>query len=488
MENETIVAQCTPKGPGAIALIRMSGQDAISIADKISQLASGKKLSCAETHTINYGWVIDKNNKNVDQVLFLLMRGPQTFTGQDTVEITCHNNPFIIEKIISKAIENGARIAQSGEFSKRAFLNGKVDLVQAEAINELIHSQTQMALKNSLAQLEGSLSAWVNNIQEDLLRAMSLSEASFEFIDEEENMEFGIQIKQIVDKTLKIIEKLKITFNKQQQIRQGIRIAIIGSVNAGKSSLFNSLLNQKRAIVTNIAGTTRDVIEAGMYKNGNYQTIIDTAGLRQTDNIIEQEGIKKSFEQAQKADIILLVYDGSTKLSTSEKKIYNDIVDTYKNKVIIVQNKIDLSPLILGSIQFGLQAKSLTMHGELTGPEWRKVPYRRKSGRTESCYPILVSSLENKNIHLLEQEINKKIKSLFSQIESPFLLNQRHYNILLSLKNKLNNIIPMLSEPIAYELVSYHLKETLENISELSGKTITEQSMNKIFNEFCIGK
>ena len=226
------------------------------------------------------------------------MRSPKTFTGQDTVEITCHNNQFIIEEIINLAIANGARLAQQGEFTKRAVFNGKIDLVQAEAINELIHAQTQLALKQSLAQLTGSFSHCLASLEKELLKALALSEASFEFLDEE--MDFAPQIQALISSLQNTITGIKKTFNQQQQIRQGIRIAIIGSVNAGKSSLFNALLNQDRAIVSAIAGTTRDAIEAGVYTKGNYWTLVDTAGLRQTHDIIEQEGIKRSLKRHKK--------------------------------------------------------------------------------------------------------------------------------------------------------------------------------------------
>jgi len=454
-DYETIIAQCTPTGSGAIALIRMSGVDAIKIASQISRLSSGKLLSDCKTHTIEYGHVVDKNNNTIDQVLFLLMHAPKTFTGHNTVEITCHNNPFIIQNIIDRAIKSGARLAQNGEFTKRAFLNQKIDLVQAEAIHELIHSQTQTALKSSLAQLEGSLSSWITNIEQDILKAFSLSESSFEFI-EDEDVEFGPQIKDILEKNIDIIKELKNTFNTQKQIREGIRIAIIGSVNAGKSSLFNTLLKQQRAIVTNIAGTTRDSIEASIIRNDNFITLVDTAGLRQADNIVEKEGITRSFDEAKKADIIILVFDVSRELTGEEREVYQNLIDQYKNKIIFVHNKADIK----------LNEKNLL--GNYT--------------------PIEISSINNKNINILENKIDTKIAKLFSHIESPFLLNQRQYNLLTGLKNKLEEIIPLLKQEIDYEIVSYHLKDALSYLSEFTGKTVSEKSMDLIFKQFCIGK
>jgi tRNA modification GTPase len=453
--EQTIIAQCTPQGSGAIALLRLSGNNAFTVANAISKLPNNKTIDSQPTHTIHYGWVIDNNGLSIDQVLFLLMRAPHTFTGDDTVEITCHNNPFIIQNIIQAALTAGARVAQEGEFSRRAVGNNKINIIQAEAINDLIHANTQLALKQSLSQLQGSLTQWVTSIEKQLIKALAFSDASFEFLDEE-NMEFNIQITGIINTLLATIGNLKSTFNQQQQIRNGIRIAIIGSVNAGKSSLFNALLDQQRSIVTSIAGTTRDAIEAGLYKNNNYWTLIDTAGLRTTNDFIEQMGIIRSHEQAQKADIILLVFDGSQQLTAAETDIYQELINNYNDKLIIVINKTDLpqhnNPLIA-----------------------HKTVYSS-------------SSHNKKSITAIENAIQEKINLLFTSIGSPFLLNQRHYNNLLSLEQKLTTVFTMLAEKPSYELISYHLNDALAALSELTGKTISEAGMDAVFREFCVGK
>ena len=453
-DTDTIIALCTPHGSGAVALLRLSGNNSIEIADAISKLASNKKLTDLPSHTIHYGWIIDKHGTHIDQVLFLLMHAPNTFTGQNTVEITCHNNPFIIEAIIQRAISCDARLALGGEFTKRAVLNNKIDLIQAEAIDELIHANTQLALKQSLAQLQGSFTNWISHIEHDLTKALALSEASFEFIDEED-MEFGVQINNIINKTLKTIVGLKKTFDQQQHIRQGIRIAIIGLVNAGKSSLFNTLLNKDRAIVTNIAGTTRDSIEAGLYQDGNYWTLVDTAGLRHTNDIIEQSGIKRSFDEAQQADIVLLVFDGSHTVNNDELKIYNQLIKQYQHKIITIINKTDL-------------------------------PQKNKNPRLKNT--INISSKTKKNIDLVESAIQEKITTLFQSIESPFLLNKRQFNLLLGLEKKIIELQPMLKHDIQYELISVHLTDALAHIAELTGKTISEAGMDAVFREFCVGK
>ncbi len=454
-DEETIIAQCTPQGQGAIALLRICGLDAIAITSKISALSTSKSLDALPSHTIHHGWIIDRNHKKIDQVLFLLMHGPRTFTGQHTVEITCHNNPFIIQDIIECAIAAGARLAQQGEFTKRAVLNNKIDLIQAEAINEVIHANTQQALKSSLEQLEGSFSSWIHTLEQHLVKALAFSEASFEFIDEA--MEFGDTIRDIIKNILHTIESLKITFNQQQHIRNGIRIALIGSVNAGKSSLFNALLNQSRAIVTPIAGTTRDVIECGTYRYGTYITLVDTAGLRQTDDVIEQEGIKRSYEQAELADIVILVCDGSRSLSALETEAYRSIASQHASKIIHVINKSDQ-------------------------------PIHPTSNLTTQINALSVSAISKHNLALLEHYIEEKISTLFTQNQSPFLLNRRQYTLLLDVEKKLQVICDMLESSIEYELLSYHIQETLTQLSELTGKTISEQGMDAVFRQFCIGK
>ncbi len=454
-EQETIIAQCTPKGSGALALLRISGDNAFDIATKMSILASSSSINNVQSHTVHYGWIRDDKGAHIDQVLFIVMHAPKTFTGQNVVEITCHNNPFLIDGIIKQAIMHGARLAQEGEFSKRAFLHGKIDLVQAEAINELIHASTQSALKQALSQLEGTFSHWINGLEKELIKNLALSDASFEFIDEE--MEFGKRILESLENILTSMITLKQAFNQQQQIRQGIRIALLGAVNAGKSSLFNALVKKNRAIVSEVAGTTRDTLEAGLYKNGFYMTYVDTAGLRETNDSIEQEGIKRSFQEGQQADIILLIIDSSRLITAQETTIYQELYTLYAPKIIVIENKSDKA---LPKQSFSLPFNALK-----------------------------TTAKSNETIEQLETIVEQKIATLFSHLESPFLLNQRQFNLLLSLEQKLFTIKPLLETSfVEYEIISYHLKEALENITELSGKTVSEQGMDAIFREFCIGK
>lgn len=452
-DEQTIVAQCSPKGTGAIALLRLSGSNAIEIADKIAKLPDKKTLADQATHTIHYGTVVDTQTTPIDKVLFLLMRGPQTFTGQDTVEITCHNNPFIIEAIIQSSIQVGARLAQEGEFTKRAVLNNKIDLLQAEAINELIHANSQQALKQSLAQLQGSFSHRIKHIEKNLVTALAYTDASFEFLDEE-HLGFGQIIEKVIETVLADIQLLMQSFDQQKQIREGIRIALIGSVNAGKSSLFNALVGDNRAIVTEQPGTTRDVIEVGFYDEGFYWTLIDTAGLRQTADIIEKEGIKRSFSEAHKADIILLVIDNSRPMLKEEQEIYEAMYRDFHPKIIVIHNKIDLPT----------QAPRLFADFIASTPT-----------DLSTIQPIALA-------------IRHKITELFRSLQSPYLLNKRQYTLLLHLQKTLLGLKSFLTGDIAYELVAYHLNEALAHCTEITGKSVSNLALDAVFREFCIGK
>lgn len=451
--EQTIVAQATPAGSGAIAMIRLSGQDVIKISSQFLKLPAKQILSAQLSHTVHYGHVIDQAQEMVDEVMLTIMHAPKTFTGEHTIEITCHNNPFIIQKIINLAISQGARLAQKGEFTQRAFLNGKIDLTQAEAINSLIHAHTETALKKSLAQLSGSLEAWSLQIERSLLKCIAWSEASFEFIEEE--IDFAPQIKNELADVLALIANAQQSNQAQQQIKDGLRVAIIGSVNAGKSSLFNSLIHKERAIVTPIAGTTRDVIEAGVYTEQNYLTFVDTAGLRQTDDQIEALGIAKSFNEAKSADIILLVFDLSRAITPAELAVYQALWTEFSDKIILVGNKID-------------QMQLLQLPANLANL-------------------ILVSTQNKTGLSALTQAINHKIGLIMAQDTTPFLLNQRQFNILSAVGQMIKQILTMTSQP-EYEIISLHLNEVLQMLANLSGKSITEKSMDTIFREFCVGK
>lgn len=466
-DDQAIVALCTPRGSGAIALIRISGKNAISVATQISRLSSGQSLSTQSTHTIHHGHVIDPQSGNViDEVLFLLMHGPRTFTGHDTVEITSHNNPFIIEQIINHAVSCGARPARQGEFTKRSFLSGKIDLIQAEAIHDLITSQTEAALRQSMSTLQGSLSQALHMIENEIVNLLSYVEASFEFLDEEQrDFSFDDSIQARTEQILSLISDLKSNFTHAKQVKEGVRVAILGSVNAGKSTLFNALLKKERAIVADIAGTTRDSIESGMFIHGNFWLLVDTAGMRQTDDIIEQQGIERSFQQAAHADVIILLIDGSTQLTDAEQEQYRFLIHQYGHKIILVFNKIE----------DGL-------------PDCSQEAARALYGKFEAPMCLRISAKQLRGVHSVTDAVDQKIQQLFSQLNSPFLLNQRQYNLLTEIDVRLGNIANSYSDGLHYELIAYNLKDLLEKVSELTGKNVSEKVLDTVFGEFCIGK
>ncbi len=461
-DEQAIVALCTPRGSGALALIRISGSNAYEVVDTFARLSSGQRVQTVPSHTIHYGSVIDHEHGDrcVDTVLFLIMHGPKTFTGQNTVEISCHNNPFIIEHIVTIAVAHGARHAGQGEFSRRAYLNGKIDLVQAEAINELIHAQTEQALVNSLAMLGGSLSQSFRDVEGRLITLLSHVEASFEFLDEEQrDLDFDAAIKHRIDQLCVHIDQLKQQFAQQKQIKEGVRIAIVGITNAGKSTLFNALVGQDRAIVADVAGTTRDSIETSVYRKGTFWLVIDTAGIRQTDDVLEQKGIERSFHEAAGADIIVLLIDPTQSLTEQQRILHQSFIDEHKNKIILVINKIDQVETVTG------------------------LPLMCNDGQYFS-----IAAQSRLGIDVLEKAIEEKIQKIFAQATSPFLLNQRHFNLLTEIEQGLEFIANSYSSSVHYELIAYQLRDLIEKVSELTGKHVTEQTLDAVFKQFCIGK
>ncbi|KKR97339.1 MAG: tRNA modification GTPase MnmE [candidate division TM6 bacterium GW2011_GWE2_41_16] len=461
MDGQTIIALATPQGCGALALIRASGTNVRAQVARMAQLVGKKNLTDVVSHTVHLGYVVDDHKNHIDQVMFTVMDAPRTFTGESSIEISCHNNPFIIEAIIQQGLRVGMRLARPGEFSQRAFEHGKINLLQAEAINELINAQTQTALKMALAQVEGSLSSYVLGIEQALLQTLAYAEASFEFLEQEHD--FAPVIIERLRAIITELDTLKKKYAHEHIIREGIKIALIGTVNAGKSSLFNALLGENRAIVSNIPGTTRDTISASRFSNGQFWTYIDTAGIRISENSIEQEGIKRSYQAAAQADMVILAIDGSTPLQPQLQDLLKDLVKKYESKLIVVLTKTDLDP------QLNPQdiKKLLDLIHE----------------------PITVSSHTTHGLNQLKTKITAIAREIISKAQSPFLLSKRQMDLLDNLNMHLQKVMPLLEhKPVLYELVAHELKSALESLSDLSGKSISERTIQQVFETFCVGK
>jgi len=459
IDNTAIVACCTAQGKGAIALLRICGDNVFSLVDKTVRLASGKKLVHAQTHTIHYGYVLDKEEQHLDQVLFFLMKGPRTFTGQDTIEITCHNNPFIIHALIDRLTACGARIARPGEFTQRAVMNEKMDLLQAEALHELIVAPSRASAQAALRQLEGSLSHVAYAVEQELLTLAVWIEASFEFLDEEQrDIDFRAQVEEKLAHVTQTVQSVLASQSALQILKSGIRIALIGSVNAGKSTLLNALLGTDRAIVSDEAGTTRDTIEAGVQQDGYAWTFIDTAGLRATHNSIEQAGIERSHKEGARADIILLVVDASRAITDDERALYDHVFSLYSEKCILVLTKKEL-------------------------PQQEHAFFDKKSAEK-----IAVSSLTKDGIAHLQEMIKDRVKHLYEASSTPYVLNVRQHNVLSDIERRLAKIESSFRAQVGYELLAIDVRDALTLLTDLTGKGVSEAVMDKVFSSFCVGK
>ena len=460
MVMDTIVASCTAPGAGALALIRFDGLRAREIVAAMAQLPYGKKLSECVSHSIVYGHVVAADATLIDQVLFLIMFGPRTFTGNDVVEITCHNNRFIVDAIIARGCQLGARHARPGEFTQRAVMNGKIDMLQAEALHELIMAPSHAVAMRSLAQLEGSLSHVVTQLQQELFELAAHVEASFEFLEEEHlDLDFTTLILQRIEALLVKLHPLCAGQKQMQQLREGVKIALVGSVNAGKSTLLNALIGRNRAIVSDVPGTTRDSIEASVSEGGYVWTYIDTAGLRITEDAIEQEGIVCSRYEAAAADSIIFVCDGSSEPSADVIAEYTALSELPDKTVIVALTKAD------------------------------KGCFHTWLPKTPEGKVFCMSAHTGTGMNDLREEIVAQVKRVYEGITHPFILNQRQLALLLDVQQLLLRVQRECeSGQLPYELLAAQLHDVLALMTQLSGRSVTEEIMDTVFSTFCIGK
>ena len=457
LNKETIAAISTGLSNSGIGIVRISGDDAFQIIDRIYK--GKKKLSEADSHTIHYGFIKD-GGETVDEVLVSVMRAPRTFTGEDTVEINCHGGVYVVQRVLETVLKNGARPAEPGEFTKRAFLNGKMDLSQAEAVIDVITSKNEYALQSSVSQLRGSVKKKIETMRETLLYHTAFIETA---LDDPEHISVDGYGETLEKELIPIREELKKLIDSAGNgriIKEGIQTVILGKPNAGKSSLLNVLSGRERAIVTEIEGTTRDVLEEQIHLNGLNLNMIDTAGIRQTEDVVEKIGVEKAREYAESADLIIYVADASRKLDENDREIAQIIAG---KKVVVLLNKSDLEPV-------------------LTREELRTF--------LEDEFPVIeVSAKEEKGIRELEQQL----KTMFLSGDLSFndevmITNMRQKSALQDAYMSLRKVQESIEDQMPEDFYSIDLMDAYEALGSITGETIGEDLVNEIFSKFCMGK
>lgn len=448
--GETIAAIATPPGEGGIAVIRISGHEALSITQKIF---SGSVRNY-KTHTAHFGKILDAEGKLVDEGLILVMHGPKSYTGEDTVEIQCHGGSLVTRRVLETVLRAGARAAQPGEFTFKAFMNGKLDLAQAEAVQELIHARNEFALSAAEQHLQGALSKQISAFQKELVDIAAILEAWVDF--PEEGLEFASleEVIAILEQTRDKMQKLANSFHDGKIIHEGLSLCLAGPPNVGKSSLMNALLGKERAIVTDIPGTTRDILEEEMRLGGLHFRLVDTAGIRETDEIIEQEGIRRTRRAMKAADLILLVLDLSRPLTETDHALLSSAPS---EKTVLVWNKCDLP------------------HVELP-----KLPLE---------HTVKISAKTGEGLDQLRDAIHHVIwlKGPPSK-EELLITNLRHQQALLGAIDSCNQLIRGLQENVSPEFLSSDMRKILSELGTILGTNITEDILSAIFSKFCIGK
>ena len=457
--EETIAAISTPFGESGIGIVRISGSSAEPIARKLFK--TKKDQSYFISHHFHYGEIIDNQSGNpVDEVLIVLMKSPKTYTKEDVVEIHCHGGYFILQKVLELVLKEGARMAQPGEFTKRAFLSGRIDLTQAEAVIDLIRAKTQTSLEIANQQLRGWLYKEMAQLKAQTIEHLALIEAHIDFPEEEiEPIAFG-ELKRDMERMIHQVEEWIASYEEGRIFREGISCAIVGKTNVGKSSLLNVLLKEERAIVTPIPGTTRDVIEEVLNIYGIPVRLMDTAGLRKPTDSIEQEGVRRAKERVADSDFVLLMLDGSRALDDDDREIFEEIKG---KKRVVVLNKNDL-------------------------------PLKISLEEVKRFFPedptISISALKNEGIDDLKQAIYGSLvhKDVRATPEHLIVANIRHKTALTQVRDNLSNAMKALEEGISLEFIAFEIRAALEALGELLGETTTEEVLNRIFEQFCVGK
>jgi tRNA modification GTPase len=453
--TDNIVALATPSGTGAIAVIRVSGPDAITLADPLFRSIKGKKLVQQKSHTIHLGHIVDQG-KVLDEVLVSIFKGPHSYTGENVIEISCHGSPYIQQQIIQLLLRNGCRSASAGEFTLRAFLNSKMDLSQAEAVADLIASDSEAAHDIAMQQMRGGFSNEIQELQQELLNFASLIELELDFSQEDVEFADRTQFNQLLSRISEVLKKLIDSFALGNVIKNGIPVAIVGQPNVGKSTLLNVLLNEERAIVSEIAGTTRDTVEDHISIKGINFRFIDTAGIRETVDVVEKIGIERTFDKIEKARLIIYLFDGMA----FDKKELEQIQGKYPNKRLLPMcNKTDL----------------------LNPEQVDKI-------KSEIPDVLFLSAKLKTGIPELEQKLLSLVDSGALSGDTTIITNSRHYDALLKALEEIQKVKEGLDMELSSDLMAIDIRQALYHLGEITGSVTTDDLLGNIFSNFCIGK
>jgi len=461
MEFDTIAAISTPMGEGAIAIVRLSGDDAVAIADRVFHAPNRKKLSTQPSHTIHYGHLKEpESGEVVEEVMLSMMKGPKTFTREDVVEINCHGGIVSVNRVLQLVLKNGARLAEPGEFTKRAFLNGRIDLSQAEAVMDLIRAKTDRAMNVALGQMDGKLSRLIGELRQALLETLAQVEVNIDYPEYDDVEEMTIPL--MLEKStwvMKEIEKLLQTSSQGKILREGLSTVILGRPNVGKSSLLNSLVQENKAIVTDVAGTTRDIIEEYVNVRGVPLRLVDTAGIRETEDIVERIGVERSRQVLKEADLILLVVNYGDELTEEDERLFETIQNM---DYIVVVNKTDLSQQIdLARVQV------------LAGN--RKV--------------VTTSLLKEEGVTELEEAIAALFfEGSLEAGDMTYVSNARHIALLHQAHSTIKDAIEAAHAGVPVDMIQIDVTRTWELLGEIIGDTVQESLINQLFSQFCLGK
>ena len=465
IQNDAIVALATPSGAGAISIIRVSGQDAIQIGASVFKSIKNKDLTQQKTHTLHLGHIIDEG-KTLDEVLVSIFKGPNSYTGENTIEISCHGSTYIQQQIIQLLLRKGCRMADAGEFTLRAFLNGKLDLSQAEAVADLISSDNEASHQIAMQQMRGGFSNEIAKLREELLNFASLIELELDFAEEDVEFADRTQFHELLNRIEFVLKRLIDSFAVGNVIKNGIPVAIVGEPNVGKSTLLNALLNEERAIVSDIAGTTRDTVEDELNIGGIGFRFIDTAGIRETKDVVESIGIQKTFEKIEQAQVVLYLFESlKFKVSGSE----------YITEIERVKNKYPLKPLVI------VINKSDLISAEETQSLLQQL-------ETLNLKQILISAKQKTGIDELKNTLLSFVNTGALRNNETIVTNTRHYDSLLKALDEIQKVKCGLESNLSSDLMALDIKEALYHFGLITGQVTNDELLGNIFANFCIGK